>query len=93
MTRKPPRGLDREQFMRRYWQREPLLLRGAFPGFVDPLTPREVLALAGSGDANSRLVRRERGRWSLEQGPIRASRFKQLPRRDWTVLVQDTNFF
>ncbi|HEX4782667.1 MAG TPA: cupin domain-containing protein, partial [Usitatibacter sp.] len=51
------------------------------------------LALAGSEDAISRLVRRERGRWSVEHGPIRASRLKQLPRRDWTVLVQDTNFF
>jgi 50S ribosomal protein L16 3-hydroxylase len=93
MTRNPPRGLDRRQFMRRYWQREPLLVRGAFPGFEDPLTPSEVQALAGSEDAISRLVRRDRGRWSLEQGPIRASRFKQLPRRDWTVLVQDVNFF
>ena len=77
--------------MRRHWQREPLLVRGAFPRFRDPLSPREVLALATSGDAVSRLVRRRD--WRVEHGPFPHSRFKQLPRRDWTVLVQDTNHF
>lgn len=79
--------------MRRHWQREPMLVRGAFPAFADPLSIREVLALASSEETNSRLVVRRGRRWSLEHGPIPASRFKQLPRRDWTVLVQDTNHF
>ena len=79
--------------MRRHWQREPLLLRGAFPQFQDPLSPRDVTRLAGSRDAVSRLVVRRGTQWSVEHGPIPAARFKQLPRRDWTVLVQDTNHF
>ena len=79
--------------MRRYWQRAPLLVRGAFPGFADPLSPREVLALAGSRDAVARLVQRRGTRWSVDHGPIPALRFKQLPRRGWTVLVQDANHF
>ncbi|HEY4998468.1 MAG TPA: cupin domain-containing protein, partial [Usitatibacter sp.] len=93
MTRKHPGGLDVAAFMRRHWQREPLLVRNAFPGFADPLAPREVLALAGDPDAISRLVRHRGSSYSLEHGPFPASRFKQLPRRDWTVLVQDTNHF
>jgi 50S ribosomal protein L16 3-hydroxylase len=97
MTRKHPRGLigglDVEAFMLRHWQREPLLIRAAFPGFSDPLSPREVLALAGDPDASSRLVRRRGSSYTLEHGPFPPSRFKQLARRDWTVLVQDTNHF
>src|SRR4051812_21720624 len=77
--------------MRRYWQRKPLLVRGAFPGFRDPLTPREVMALAGSDETVSRLVQRRGSQWRVEHGPIPAARFKQLPRRAWTVLVQDIN--
>ena len=79
--------------MRRHWQRKPLLLRGAFPGLRDPLTKKDVLALAASPDAVSRLVQRRGAQWSVEHGPFAASRFKQLPRRAWTVLVQDTNHF
>ncbi len=93
MTRKHPAGLDPPSFMRRNWQREPLLLRQAFPDFAEPLGPPGVLALAGSDDANSRLVRQRGASWFLEHGPFPPSRFKQLPRRDWTVLVQDTNHF
>ena len=79
--------------MRRHWQRAPLLVRGAFPQFRDPLSPRDVMRLAGSDEAVSRLVMRRGTRWHVEQGPIAAARFKQLPRRAWTVLVQDTNHF
>ncbi|HEX7402960.1 MAG TPA: cupin domain-containing protein, partial [Usitatibacter sp.] len=85
MTSKPPAGLDAAAFMRSHWQREPLLIREAFPGFCDPLSPRDVLALAGDPDATSRLVRRRGTAYSLEHGPFSPSRFKQLPRRDWTV--------
>ena len=79
--------------MQRHWQRAPLLVRDAFPSFRDPLSPREVLALARSDEASSRLVRRRGTRWSLEHGPFSAAALAALPRRDWTVLVQDTNHF
>ena len=79
--------------MQRHWQRAPLLVRKAFPSFRDPMQAREVLALARSDEASSRLVQRRGARWSLEHGPLTAARLAALPRRDWTVLVQDTNHF
>ncbi len=79
--------------MKRYWQRAPLLVRGAFPAFTDPLSRDEVFALAARDDVSSRLVRRRGASWSVEHGPFSIQRLKQLPRRDWTVLVQDTNRF
>jgi 50S ribosomal protein L16 3-hydroxylase len=93
-SRKPIPALDVDTFLRRYWQRAPLLVRGAFPRFADPLSMREVLALAATREAQSRLVRHSRsGNWTLEHGPFSRARLKQLPRRDWTILVQDTNHF
>jgi 50S ribosomal protein L16 3-hydroxylase len=91
MPRKHAAPVEIESFMRRHWQRAPLLVRGAFPGFVDPLTPREVLACAASPDVQSRLVRRQGRRWILEHGPFPAAKFRKLPKRGWTVLVQDAN--
>ena len=85
--------ISARSFLRDYWQRRPLLVRAAIPAFTDPLDRREVLALAGNPDAQSRLVRRRGTRWSLEQGPIAPREFARLPKRDWTVLVQDTQHF
>ncbi len=88
-----PGGLGARAFLARYWQKRPLLVRGAFPGFRDPLAKEDVLRLAGSPDAESRLVRKSGRYWSLEHGPFERSRLARLPRRDWTVLVQDTQHF
>jgi 50S ribosomal protein L16 3-hydroxylase len=88
-----PGLLTTAQFLRRHWQKRPLLVRGAFPGFADPMSAAEVLALAQSPDAESRIVRRAGAHWSLAHGPFTRAELARRPRRDWTVLVQDTNHF
>lgn len=70
-----------------------MLIRGAYPAFTDPIGVRDVLALAANPEVNARLVCQAGRRWTLDHGPFTAASFKQLPRRDWTVLVQDTNHF
>jgi 50S ribosomal protein L16 3-hydroxylase len=88
-----PGPMGAARFLRRHWQKRPLLVRGAFPGFEDPLSIAQVLALAASPDAESRVVRRAGRHWSLEHGPFAKAELARRPRRDWTVLVQDTNHF
>jgi 50S ribosomal protein L16 3-hydroxylase len=85
--------LTTAEFLRRHWQKRPLVVRGAFPDFVDPLSVAEVLALAQSPDAESRIVRRAGRHWSLAHGPFTRAQLARRPRRDWTVLVQDSNHF
>ena len=60
-----PGPMDAATFLRRHWQKRPLLVRGAFPAFADPLGVDEVLSLAASPDAESRIVRRDGGRWKI----------------------------
>jgi len=88
-----PGPMTAAQFLRRHWQKRPLLVRGAFPRFADPLSAAEVLSLACSPDAESRVVRRAGRHWSLAHGPFTRAALARRPRRDWTVLVQDTNHF
>jgi 50S ribosomal protein L16 3-hydroxylase len=88
-----PGPMSAAQFLRRHWQKRPLLVRGAFPGFVDPLSPAQVLALAQSPDAESRVVCRAGSRYRLAHGPFSRAELARRPRRNWTVLVQDTNHF
>jgi 50S ribosomal protein L16 3-hydroxylase len=87
----PPLGvLTAAQFLRRYWQKRPLLVRAAFPGFRDPLTPRELARLACEGGVESRLVleRGQAGPWQVIEGPQDPRRLGRLPKTRWTLLVQ-----
>ena len=84
-------GLSAAIFLRKYWQKKPLLVRQAVGGFQGLLSRAELFALAGRDDVESRLVSHARGRWTLAQGPFRAADLKSLPARDWTLLVQGVN--
>jgi 50S ribosomal protein L16 3-hydroxylase len=88
-----PLGMAPEVFLRDYWQKRPLLVRGAFPGFRSPLTPEDLAGLACEEAALARVVLhdRKRDRWELRNGPFREEEFPKLPRQDWTLLVQDVD--
>lgn len=88
-----PGGMAVEFFLRDYWQKQPLLIRQAFPDFDGLLTPDELAGLACEEDAQSRLVMFSKGRWKVEHGPFAESRFAKLPKKDWALLVQGVNHF
>ena len=74
------------QFMRDAWQRRPLLLRNALPGFVPPVGTRQLLEFARSPEAEARLIERADATWKVSHGPLR--RLPSPRRPHWTVLVQ-----
>lgn len=84
-------GRTPAQFLRRHWQKRPLLIRGAVPGFSGLATPAALRRLAGHDDVESRLVTRKGRRWLLENGPFKPARFAALPDTNWTLLVQGLN--
>lgn len=86
-------GLTPQQFLRDYWQKKPLLIRQAVPDFISPISPDELAGLACEEDIESRLIQEKDGPtpWHLEYGPFKESRFSELPRTHWTLLVQKAN--
>ncbi len=81
-------GLTAQQFLSEYWQKKPLLIRGAFPGFKDFVSFESMQALAQRDDVLSRLIAEREGEWSVKQGPLKASNFRGLKRAHWSFLVQ-----
>lgn len=77
-----------ERFLRHYWQRRPVLLKQALPGFADPISAEELAGLACEEAVEARLVHHARGHWRLQSGPFKESDFPGLPDHDWTLLVQ-----
>jgi 50S ribosomal protein L16 3-hydroxylase len=81
-------GLTPAQFMRRYWQKKPLLVRQAVPG-LQPLLSREALfALACQDDVESRLITHSAGGWKLKNGPFAVGSLPTARSKAWTLLVQ-----
>ena len=83
-------GMSPGQFMRRHWQKRPLLIRQAIPGFTGALQPAELFALAALEDVESRLVVGPAGpsQWKLRHGPFTRRALPALARPGWTLLVQ-----
>ena len=86
-------GLTPREFLEKYWQKQPLLVRGAFPDFKPPLTAPELAGLACEEGVESRLVLQTKKApgWQLRQGPFKRQDFKRLPKSRWTLLVQDVD--
>ena len=82
-------GINAAQFMRRHWQKKPLLVRQAIPDFKAPVPRTELFALAGHEGVESRLVQQLGGdTWKLQSGPLARRALPALARRQWTLLVQ-----
>jgi len=86
-------GLSSEEFLREFWQKKPLLIRGAFPDFTSPVSPEELAGLACEEDASSRLILEKGGAhpWELRYGPFVEEDFAALPEKHWTLLVHEVD--
>jgi 50S ribosomal protein L16 3-hydroxylase len=83
--------IDVDEFLDRYWQREPCLLRGVLDGYDFPLDGDDLAGLACEPLAESRLIEGPDpdGGWALRHGPFEESDFDALGDACWTLLVQD----
>lgn len=89
----PILGMPAQKFLDVYWQRHPLLIRNAFPDFESPITAEDLAGLACEDAALSRIVSRDskRDTWQVRNGPFLEDEFPGMPRKDWTLLVQDVD--
>jgi 50S ribosomal protein L16 3-hydroxylase len=82
-------GLTPAQFMKTYWQKKPLLIRQAIPGFKSPISVAALKKLSKQDDIESRLIQREKDQWEMDCGPF--SRLPKASTPDWTLLVQSVD--
>ncbi len=84
-------GLNPTEFLARYWQKEPYLVRNAIPDSKPLLTADELAGLACEDGVESRLILERGGktRWEVRHGPFDTELFSTLPDTHWTLLVQD----
>ena len=86
------------EFMSKYWQKKPLLIRGAIPEFKPLLSRDELFELAENPDVESRLIventsakrKKSEPAWTMANGPFSedAAELPSLKKSNWTLLVQ-----
>jgi 50S ribosomal protein L16 3-hydroxylase len=81
-------GLYPAKFMRRHWQKRPLLVRQAVPGLSSFVSRAELFALAGQEGVESRVIAHQGKGWTLKHGPFSRRSLPPVSRPAWTLLVQ-----
>ena len=81
-------GLTPAQFMRRHWQKKPLLVRQAIAGYQPFLSRAALAKLASREEVESRLIVQKDQGWTLKKGPFPARSLPPLTQEGWTLLVQ-----
>ncbi len=87
------KNFDTVSFLRDYWQKKPLLIRGGLNPWDDPLDPDELAGLSLEQGVESRLVVQGEGGPSVDHGPQDSERLSKLPPSDWTLLVQAVDHY
>lgn len=79
---------DRDEFLRTYWQKRPLLIRNPWAAWRNPLEPDELAGLACEDGVEARLIVQKPKGFAVEHGPFPETRFAKLGKHPWTLLVQ-----
>ena len=85
-----------EQFMKTYWHKKPLLVRGAIPAFKlaeqdqepldSPISYAELVKLASQENVESRLIQSQP--WRFDHGPFSRKMIPKTDEHNWTLLLQ-----
>lgn len=81
-------GLSPEQFMKRHWQKKPLLIRQAVPNMKPLIERAELLSMLENEEVESRQIVRKGAKWTLKKGPMARKSLPSFKTPDWTVLIQ-----
>ena len=86
---------SQREFLEKFWQKRPLLMKGALKPFPDLISPDEVAGLSCDPRVESRLIMEKGGKtpWELRRGPFKPSLFSKLPKTHWTILVNGVDRF
>ncbi|MBZ2187807.1 cupin domain-containing protein [Alcanivorax sp. JB21] len=87
------------EFLRDYWQRQPLLAPASATG-LDVPDPNVLAGLALEDSVESRIIlgsssagaASQETPWSVRHGPFSEADLQTLPDKDWTLLVQSVDY-
>ena len=83
--------MSHNEFLTKYWQKKPVVIKQGFKDFVDPIATDEFAGIAMEETVQSRLVSKKDGQWQAEFGPFES--YEHLGERDWSLVIQALDNF
>ncbi len=83
--------ISNDVFLKKYWQKKPLLISGAIKNFKSLITEKDLFKIAQNETAISRLIEYKHGIWQVKYGPFKKSDLPKKTNTSWTMLVQNIN--
>ena len=83
--------MSQNEFLTKYWQKKPVVIRQGFKDFVDPISTDEFAGIAMEETVQSRLVSKKDDQWQAEFGPFES--YEHLGERDWSLVIQALDNF
>jgi 50S ribosomal protein L16 3-hydroxylase len=84
-------NIDKQQFIRQYWQKKPLVIKQGFDNFIDPLDENDLAGLSQEPTVDSRIVSHTGHTWHVSHGPFEDVNACCLGA--WSLLVQSVDHF
>jgi len=83
--------MSQNEFLTKYWQKKPVVIKQGFKNFIDPISPDELAGLAMEETVESRLVYKKGEEWQAEFGPF--EQYEHLGESDWSLVIQALDNF
>ena len=83
--------MSQQEFLDKYWQKKPVVIRQGFKNFIDPIAPEELAGLAMEEQVESRLVHQIDGKWQAAFGPFES--YEHLGNENWSLVLQALDNF
>jgi 50S ribosomal protein L16 3-hydroxylase len=77
-----------DEFLSRYWQKQPVLFKQAYPGFNSWVSGDELAGMSLEPEVESRIVTCKGKKYTLSHGPFSEITYDKLGKKNWTLLVQ-----
>lgn len=84
-------NFDLKQFLKEYWQKQPLVIKQGFTDFIDPLDENDLAGLSQEPSVDSRIVSNTQETWQVSHGPF--DDFNAFCIGSWSLLVQSVDHF
>lgn len=87
-------GLSYKEFLSNYWEKKPLIVRGAVPKASKFMTKDLMFDMAQEEEVESRFVfQNSKQEWNLFHDPIDKELIQKYKKESWTLINHGTNLF